>query len=94
VIYSLPSLNRENPADVEGILANLTLGMLPSPNVSEESRLPGELRDRLVNEIRMKLGLKKDDNSPKAISRIHDLLAKEIERAALAGVDIRKLNLA
>src|SRR5258706_16419568 len=92
MIYSLPSLNRENPADVEGILANLTLGMLPNPGVSEEPSIPSDLRDRLIHEIRIRLGLKRDDNSPRALSRIYELLAKEIGRAALADVDIKEVK--
>jgi hypothetical protein len=92
MIYSLPSLNRENPADVEGILANLTLGMLPNPGISHESGIPSDLRDRLIHEIRIRLGLKRDDNSPKAMSRIYELLAQEIGRAALADVDIKEVK--
>ncbi len=82
MIYSLPSLNGEDPAKVEGILANLTLGMLPNPGISEEPSLPRELRDRLIHEIRIRLRLKRDDNSPKAMSKIYDYLAKEIGRAS------------
>jgi hypothetical protein len=92
MIYTLPSLKGENPAEVEGILANLTLGMLPNPGISEEPSLSRELRDRLIHEIRIRLGLKRDDNSPKAVSKIHDYLAKEIGRVALANVDIKEIK--
>lgn len=92
MIYTLPSLNHVNPADVEGILANLTLGMLPNPGISDEPSLPTELRDRLVHEIRIRLRLKRDDTSPKAMAKIYDLLAKEIERVALAKVDIKEIR--
>lgn len=92
MIYSLPSLNGREPAEVEGILANLTLGMLPSPTLTEESSPPKELRERLINEIRIRLRLKKEDYSSKAMSKIYDYLAKEIGRVALAQVDVKEIK--
>lgn len=92
MIYSLPILNEQNPADVEGILASLTLGMLPSPSISEEPTLPIELRDRIIHEMRVALRLKRDDNSPTAKAKIYDYLAKEISRAALGNVDIKEIK--
>src|SRR5687767_2601252 len=90
--YSLPSLNKLNPAEVEGVLANLTLGMLPSPGISEEPTLATDLRDRLVHELRIALGLKRDDNSRQAMAKIYGYLAKEISRSALASVDINEVK--
>ncbi len=92
MIYSLPSLNGREPAEVEGILANLTLGMLPSPTLTEEPSPPNELRERLINEIRIRLRLKREDYSPKAMSKIYEYLAKEIGRVALAQVDVKEIK--
>ncbi|MGI9066519.1 MAG: hypothetical protein ACR2HX_08950 [Pyrinomonadaceae bacterium] len=93
MISTLPSLSGENPADIEGILANLTLGLLPSPVVSgSESELPPVLRARLIHDLRIRLRLKRDDNSPEAMSKIYDYLAKEIGRIALANVDIKEIK--
>src|SRR5260370_5715724 len=92
MIYSLPSLTGKDHAKVEGILANLTLGMLPNPGISEAPSLPRELLDRLIQEIRIRLRLKRDDNSPKAMSKIYDYLAKEIGRVALANVDVKEIK--
>jgi hypothetical protein len=90
--YSLPSLNNLSPQEVEGVLANLTLGMLPNPGISEEPTLPVDLRDRLIREMRIALRLKRDDNSAPAMARIYDYLAKEISRAVLADVDVKQLK--
>ena len=93
MISTLPSLNLENPAEIEGILANLTLGMLPNPDIRVvESNLSPELRDRLIHGSRIRLRLKRDDNSLKAMSKICDYLAKEISRVALANADINEIK--
>lgn len=94
MISTLPSLSGQSAKEVEGILANLTLEMLPNPGISEgeNSGLTPDLRNQLIHEIRVRLRLKRDDNSPQAMSRIYDYLAKEIGRVALAGVDIKDVK--
>src|SRR6266545_1785548 len=95
MISTLPSLRQQSPQEIEGILANLTLGMLPNPGVGEsryQSDIAPELRQRLINEIRISLRLKRDDKSPQAMAKIYEYLAREIERAALVGADISQVK--
>lgn len=91
---TLPSLSRQTAEEVEGILANLTLALLPNPGIGGgfQSDLTPELRDRLIKEIRISLRLKAGDESPKAKARIYDYLAREIERTALARVNINDVK--
>src|SRR5580765_3884112 len=90
---TLPSLRNQSAREVEGILASLTLDMLPNPGLGGmESDLAPHVRDRLIQEIRISLGLKRDDKSPEAMSRIYDYLAREMGHAALAGVDIKEVK--
>ena len=64
--------------------------MLPNPGIGGiASDLTPDIRDRLIQEIRISLGLKKDDKSAAAMSRIYDYLAREMGHAALADVDIK-----
>ena len=90
---TLPSLRNQSAEEVQGILASLTLDMLPNPGISGvTSDLTADVRDRLIQEIRISLGLKRDDNSPQAMSRIYDYLAREMGHAALANVDIKEVK--
>lgn len=95
MISTLPSLSQQTAKEVEGTLASLTLGMLPNPGVGDnryQSDIAPELHERLIHEIRVSLRLKRDDKSPQAMAKIYDYLAKEIGRAALAGVDIKEVK--
>jgi hypothetical protein len=90
---NLPSLKNQSAEEVQGILASLTLDMLPNPGISGvPSDLTADVRDRLIQEIRISLGLKRGDNSPEAMSRIYDYLAREMGHAALANVDIKEVK--
>jgi hypothetical protein len=90
---TLPSLRDQSATEIEGILANLTLEIMPNPGISGTgSDLTTDFRDRLIQEIRISLGLKRDDKSPEAMSRIYDYLAREMGQAALADVDIKEVK--
>jgi hypothetical protein len=89
---SLPSLRNRSATEIEGILASLTLDMLPNPGIGMASDLTSDVRDRLIQEIRISLGLKRDDKSREAMSRIYGYLAQQIGNAALAGVDIKEVK--
>ena len=90
---TLPSLRDQSAKEVEGILASLTLGLLPNPGLSVMgSDLTSDVRDRLIQEIRISLGLKMGDNSPRAMSRIYEYLAREMGNAALTGVDLKEVR--
>ena len=90
---TLPSLRNQTPKEIEGILASLTLDMLPNPGIGRTpSDLSEDVRDRLIQEIRISLGLKMDDKSPAAMSKIYDYLAREMGHAALADVDIKEVK--
>jgi len=95
MISTLPSLRQQSPQEIEGILANLTLGILPNPGVGDnryQSDIAPEFHQRLIQEIRVSLRLKRDDKSPQAMAKIYEYLAREIERAALVGVDITEVK--
>jgi hypothetical protein len=95
MISTLPSLRQQTPQEIEGILANLTLGLLPNPGVGSnryEPDITPEFHQRLIQEIRVSLRLKRDDKSPQAMAKIYEYLAHEIERAALMGVDISEVK--
>jgi hypothetical protein len=90
---TLPSLRDQSAKEVEGILPNLTLDMLPNPGIGVmESDLTPDARDLLIQEIRISLGLKMGDNSPRAMSRIYEYLAREMGNAALADVDLKEVR--
>lgn len=90
---TLPSLRNQSAKEVEGILASLTLDMLPNPGISAMgSDLTPDVRDRLIQEIRISLGLKRGDDSPRAMSRIYEYLAREMGNAALADVDVQEVK--
>jgi hypothetical protein len=79
----------------QGILANLTLEMMPDPGVPAVPggpRVEPELRDKLIHELRIRLRLKRDDNSPKARALIYSALADEIARLALSGVNVKDVK--
>jgi hypothetical protein len=95
MISTLPSLRHHTTKDIEGILANLTLDMLPDPGVGKRHRrgdITPEFNERLLQEIRVSLGLKRDDKSSQAIAKIHSYLAREMGRVALQGVDISEVK--
>ncbi len=93
MISTLPSLRNQSAKEIEGILASLTLDMLPNPGIGgAPSDLTMDVRDRLIQEIRISLGLKMDDKSPAAMSKIYDYLAREMGHAALADVDIKEVK--
>lgn len=92
---TLPSLRNQPAEEVEAVLANLTLAMLPNPGIQPEGEgflLEPSLKDRLLQEIRIRLGLRRDDNSPKAISRIHQYLSEEMRRATLSKTNISEVR--
>src|SRR5258705_11496608 len=92
---TLPSLKNQSAKEIEGILANLTLDVLPNPGTASGGRisdLAPDVRERLIREIRISLGLKSDDTSSRAMSKIYEYLAEELGRAALAGVDINEVK--
>jgi len=90
---TLPSLQKHSAREIEGILANLTLGLLPDPGIEDtHSDLSDGQRQQLLDEIRVGLGLKRDDNSPRAMSKIYEYLAHEITRAAFQGVDQQQIK--
>jgi hypothetical protein len=93
MISNLPSLRRLSAKEVEGILSSLALDLSPDPGISAPTkRLNPDLRERLLGEIRVSLRLKKADNSPKSISKIHGYLAEEIQRVALSNVNINDVK--
>ena len=94
MISNLPSLRTRTPKEIEGILASLTLDLLPNPAGHHESStsLDPELRERLMREIRVSLRLKQTDNSAESMGKIYGLLAEQINRAALSRVDIQDIK--
>lgn len=91
----LNTLKTIDPQTAQGILANLTLGMMPNPGVPSSYpniSIDSALREQVVHELRIRLRLKKNDNSPKAQALIYAALADEITRLALSGKNINEVR--
>lgn len=72
--------------ETEALLAGFTLNLLDSgiEGASRPPKIDSNLQEALFNEIRIRLGLRKNDNSPEALAKIHRLLAEEMSRRALS----------
>lgn len=90
----LNTLKTLDTRTAQGILANLTLEMMPDPGVPSKvgRHVDAETRDRLLHELRIRLRLKRDDNSPKARALLYKALAEEISGLALAGSKIKEVK--
>lgn len=91
----IPALNNIDPATAQGILATIALQMMPDPGVgSAANRAPVDstFRDKLIQELRVQLRLKRDDYSPKAMAKLYAALAEEINSIALRGEDLNEVK--
>lgn len=91
----ITALRNIDPETAQGILANITLDMMPDPGIkSSLNRVPvdSELRDKLIEELRVRLRLKRNDRSLKAMSKLYSALAEEIQSIALQHEDINKIR--
>src|SRR5437660_10929567 len=90
----LNTLSNIDSKTAQGILANLALGMIPDPGIepSRVAPIDGDLRTRLLQEIRVKLHLKKNDNSPRATAKLYAALAEEMKRLAMQGAEINSVK--
>jgi hypothetical protein len=86
----LSILNNIDPKLAQGILASLALGMIPDPGIEQPSFVPSVDFDReqLLRDLRARLHLKRDDNSPRAMSKLYGALAEEMKRLSLQGKDL------
>jgi hypothetical protein len=93
----LNGLNDIDSRVAQGILANLALEMMPDPGVETERRTNAVsqyagLREQLLNELRIRLRLKKNDASPRAMGKLYAALAEEMKRLSLQGEDLNKVK--
>src|ERR1700730_2820246 len=91
----LQTLKNCNSREVEAILAKLSASILPNPGIEpsvQEQLLDPKLQTELMNEIRLRLGLRRDDDSSKAKARLYRFLAEELTKAALADVDVLEVK--
>jgi len=91
----LDTLSNIDPRTAQGILANLALGMMPDPGIGPPATtapIDSDLSKQLFRELRIKLHLKRDDNSPKALAKLYATLAAEMKRIALQGEDLNKVK--
>lgn len=91
----LNTLSNLDPRTAQGILANLALGMMPDSGIGSSASITPidpDLREQLVRELRIKLRLKRDDDSPKALAKLYAALADEMKGIALQGEDLNKIK--
>ena len=91
----IPILRDIDPQTAQGILANIALGMMPDPGIgSAADRVPVDsgLKDKLIQELRVRLRLKRDDHSLKAMAKLYGALAEEMKRIALQHEDVNKIR--
>ncbi|HEV7858387.1 MAG TPA: hypothetical protein VGO91_07130 [Pyrinomonadaceae bacterium] len=71
-------------------MANLTLGILPRPDIPESmaESIDPRLGEKILNELRVHLRLKRNDNSPRALGKLYGALSEEMAKLALKGVDL------
>ncbi len=86
----LETLKNYNSQVIQQTLADVSTFFLPSTAEQEAqalSRVSIELKQKVISEIRGNLGLQADDNSPKALNRIHRLLLSEMTKSVLSDAD-------
>src|SRR2546426_7639197 len=94
----LNALNDIDPRVAQGILANLALGMMPHPGIETDLRTNATsspdvgLREQLLQELRIRLRLKKNDTSPRAMGKLYAALAEEMKRLSLQGESLDRVK--
>jgi hypothetical protein len=91
----IPILDNIDPQKAQGILANIALGMMPDPGIgsaANRSSVDSDLRDKLLQELRVHLRLKRDDYSLRAMAKLYGAMAEEMKRIALQHEDVNKIK--
>ena len=91
---NLTTLEKKGTKEMLKVLSAVSSSLLPNPNVGS-SRISAENDEiiyQVINEIRQKLNISKDDYSTSAKSKIFDFLSKEISRIALTDENINKVR--
>jgi hypothetical protein len=79
------------PEQIEDLLSEVAESLLPNPGVGSSlrsSKISDDLKMKILEEIRSRLGLRFDDKSPEAYGRILESLADEMADQTLLKADL------
>jgi len=92
----LDTLRNLNDHDALILLSSAVHSLLPDPGVgsrvTDVLNSPAKSREQLLHELRHKLKLSEDDESPRAKTEIFNKLSSEISKYALKSADIRQIK--
>ncbi|HEX3681054.1 MAG TPA: hypothetical protein VHU83_00835 [Bryobacteraceae bacterium] len=92
----LDTLRKLNDHEALILLSSTVHYLLPDPGVgspvTDVLNAPARSREKLLHELRQKLKLSEDDQSPRAQAEIFDTLSSEISKYALKDSDIRQIK--
>ncbi|GFO69748.1 hypothetical protein GMLC_33270 [Geomonas limicola] len=82
----IKALRNHDTKTIEGILAALTLKMLPHPyNKPPSLKFDSNILDAVMREVRTKLNIIESDDSSVAQAKLYNFIVNEISRAAFKG---------
>jgi hypothetical protein len=92
----LDTLRNLDDHDALMLLSSTVHSLLPDPGVgsriTDVLNAPAQSREQLLHELRHKLKLTDDDQSPVAQAKIFDTLSSEISKYALKNADLRQIR--
>lgn len=92
----LDTLRNLDDHDALILLSSTAHSLLPDPGVgsriTDVLNAPATSREQLLHELRQKLNLREDDQSPRAQAEIFNKLSSEISRYALKNADVRQIK--
>ena len=91
----LQTLSEVGPVQAQAVLSDLTFSLMPDHGIgdrSRESTADAKIRHEVLDELQLRLKIKKGDDSAKARTEILEVVGTEIVNREISQMDVRKVR--